>query len=200
MKEPINIERIDAEVNGKCKMPIKEERARHIGLAEEGNPKVPVFTDYKNVRNIFDECNNDVDIFLEKYPETRILSKEEVLSLYAYCQTSQKFQFPEEVILGTGRSVCYRCIFKIEDDRWIIWNTDERRGFYNAQVFNNVKAACTTLIELQNADGKEFECRDYFESFLIKDYWHPNYSSNEKLEEFAKDFSYEISKTRTLKK
>ena len=200
MKDPITIERIDAEVNGKFKIPTKEKRARHIVLAEEGNPKVPVFTGYRNVRNIFDECNNDVDIFLKKYPETRILSKEEVVSLYAYCQTSQKFQFPEEVILGTGRSACYRCIFKIEDDRWIIWNTDERRGFYNAQVFNNVKAACTTLIELQNADGKVFECRDYFESFLIKDYWHPNYPSNEKLEEFTKDFNYEISKTRTLKK
>ena len=152
---------------------------------------------HKDVKNIFDECNNDVDIFLEKYPETRTLSKEESIALYAYCVTSKKFHFSEEVILGSGRSTCYRSIFKIEDGRWIIWDTDERRGFYNAQVFNNAKDACTTLIELQNI---EFECQDYFESFFINDFFHQNYPSDEKLEEFVKDFNYEISKTRTLKK
>ncbi len=50
-REPITIERIDAEVNGKVIMPKEKERVRHVVLAEEGNPKVPVFTGYRNVKN-----------------------------------------------------------------------------------------------------------------------------------------------------
>ncbi len=49
-REPITIERIDAEVNGKVIMPKEKERVRHVVLAEEGNPKVPVFTGYRNVK------------------------------------------------------------------------------------------------------------------------------------------------------
>lgn len=65
-REPITIERIDAEVNGKVIMPKEKERVRHVVLAEEGNPKVPVFTGYRNV------LNNDYNY---ETPKVRTLKK-----------------------------------------------------------------------------------------------------------------------------
>ena len=48
---------------------------------------------YRNVVNIFEKCEFDVDLFLEKYPETRCLSKQEIIALYSYCETGKKYNF-----------------------------------------------------------------------------------------------------------
>lgn len=62
-KKPITIERVDAEVNGKLSLSQKPDYERSIKMIEEGNPKVPVCTYYRNVGNIFENCKFDVDIF-----------------------------------------------------------------------------------------------------------------------------------------
>ena len=186
-------------VVGNVKIPPKPERVRHIVLAEEGNPQVPVFTGYRNVKYRFKGVNNDVDTFLKKYPETRSISKEEADTLYAFYKTSQKFQFSKIVGLSTEYSLCYICVFKIEDGRWITLETDERREFYRAQEFSNVKDACYHIISSLKLMEKKSECLKYFESFLINDCWYKNYPSNGELEEFIIKFDYEVAKTKTLK-
>lgn len=193
-KKPITIERIDAEVNGKVILPEESERKGSIKMIEEGNPAVPVCTYYGNVANIFEKSKFDVDIFLEKYPETRCLSKKEINVIHSYCETGEKYDFAKDTILGRGRSSCYKCIFKIEDGRWIVWKTDERRGFYQAKEFDNVEDACVYLISLQELNVAGRQCFDFFNNLLDSG------MSNEEIEKFCKDFNYNISKSKIRNK
>ena len=148
---------------------------------------------YRNVVNIFEKCEFDVDLFLEKYPETRCLSKQEIIAIYSYCETGKKYDFAEDIILGSGRSSCYKCIFKIEDGRWIVWETDERRGFSQVKEFDDVYDACLYLISLQK-NVNENQCKDYFNNLLDSG------MSTDEMIQFSQNFNYTISKTKIRKK
>ena len=192
-RKPITIERIDAEVNGELSLFKKPEQERSIKMIEEGIPRVPVCTYYRNVGNIFENCKFDVDIFLKKYPETRCLSKEEVITIHSYCETGKKYNFSKDTVLGSGRSSCYKCIFKIEDGRWIVWKTDERRGFDSAKAFDTAAEACLYLISLQK-NVNENQCKDYFNNLLDSG------MSTDEMIQFSQNFNYTISKTKIRKK
>ena len=166
---------------------------RSIKMIDESNPDIPLFMGSKNVIDIFENCKFDVDIFLEKYPETRCLSKEEIIIIHSYCETGKKFDFAKDTILGSGKSLCYKCIFKIEDDRWIVWNTDERRGFYSAKEFGNALEACYYLISLQK-NINEDQCKDYFNNLLESG------MSFEEMIQFSLIFNYTISESKIRKK
>ena len=148
---------------------------------------------YRKDGNIFEKCEFDVDLFLEKYPETRCLSKQEIIALYSYCETGKKYDFAEDTILGSGRSLCYICIFKIEDGRWIVWETDERRGFSQVKEFDDVYDACLYLISLQK-NVNENQCKDYFNNLLDSG------MSTDEMIQFSQNFNYTISKTKIRKK
>lgn len=90
---------------------------------------------------IFEECNFDVDIFIEKHGESRKLVKSEAKIFKSFCETAVMFKL-DRIILGSGRSCCKTCIFKTNNSSWVIWETDERRGFYNALCFDNIYDAC----------------------------------------------------------
>ncbi len=161
-------------------------------MIEKVNPIVPVYTDYENDTDIFEKCNFDVDIFLEKYPETRCLSKQEIIAIHSYCETGKKYDFANDTILGSGRSSGYSCIFKIEDGRWIVWKTDEKRGFYSAKAFATTIEACYYLLSLQK-NVNENQCKDYFNNLL------DNGMLTEEMIEFSQNFNYSISNSKFKK-
>lgn len=136
--------------------------------------------------DIFEECLDDVDLFMEKHEQNRLLTKNEVLAVYALGKALEKFD-SEDVLLGFGRSSCCPCIFKIEDESWIVWETDERRGFYCAQAFSDVKDACLYAIELGNENQSLIDkCREHFMTLLDQD------MSLDKVKKIAKGFNYSL--------
>ncbi len=171
----------------------RPERERSIKMIEEGNHAAIVCKHYMNAINIFEECKFDVDIFLEKYPETRCLSKQEIIAIHSYCETGKKYDFAKDTILGSRRSTCYKCVFKIEDGRWIIWETDEKRGFYSAKVFDTATDACYYLISLQKKVNTD-QCKNFFSNLL------DNGMSTDEMIQFSQNFNYIISKTKIRKK
>lgn len=95
------------------------------------------------MKNIFEECNYDVDTFLEKYGESREITLEEANIIYSFCITFIKYNDKYKFLLGSGRSSCKPCIFKTASiSSWIFWKTDERRGFYDAKCFDNCYDVC----------------------------------------------------------
>ncbi len=148
----------------------------------------------KGNTDIFEGCKFDVDIFLEKFPETRCLSKQEIMAIHSYCETEKEYNFSNNTILGSGRSACDKCIFKIEDGRWIVWETDERRGFNSAREFDTVVEACLYLISLPKNVINENQCEDFFNNILDSG------MSSEEMEEFSQNFNYTINKLKRKNK
>ncbi len=104
-------------------------------------------------KDCFKECDYDVDTFIEIHPESRIITKEEIKSLKALCKVLTRLGLGEELILGVGRSSCSNCIFKTNDNEWIVWSTDERRGFDSAKKLDNINDACIECIKMSGASN-----------------------------------------------
>jgi len=142
----------------------------------------------KNNKNIeyFKECNYDVDTFIQRHPESRNITKEEIKSLKVLCEIFKKIGLGEELILGIGRSSCSNCIFKTNDNKWIVWETDERRGFSEAKKLDNINDACIECIKMSidfntNSIIKEFNLglnREITDLELLEFANNMNYTSN----------------------
>lgn len=148
----------------------------------------------KGNTDIFEGCKFDVDVFLEKFSETRCLSKQEIMAIYSYCETAKEYNFSNSIILGSGRSACDQCLFKIDDGRWIVWETDERRGFNSAREFDDVVEACLYLIFVQKNVINENQCEAFFNNILDSG------MANEEIEAFSQKFDYTISKLKRKNK
>ena len=138
-------------------------------------------------QNIFNESFGDVDLFLEKYPETRDLSNTEIIAIHSYLEIIKKYEICQNIILGNGRSSCMQCLFKIENGKWIIWETDERRGFSLAKEFADIVEACLYLISSQTEDNTY---KDIYIELLNTG------MSYEEIEEFSKNYNYSINLSR----
>ena len=121
------------------------------------------------------------------------MTKKEIIAIHSYCETGKKYDFAKDTILGSGRSSCYKCIFKTENGKWIVWKTDERRGFYSAKSFDTSTEACLYLISLQK-DVNESQYKDYFNNLLDSGI------SDEEMMKFCQNFNYTISKIKIKNK
>lgn len=95
---------------------------------------------------IFTNSNQDVDLFLSRYHESRELTKEELIDMIALMETAIEFGFDDELILGNGKSSALNAIFKLDNGLWITWETDEKRGFSKPMAFNDSKSASLNAI------------------------------------------------------
>ena len=109
--------------------------------------QLKIYEELANQENI-KEYNHDFDIFLQRHHESRILTKKEIKTLKALCAIFIKMELGEKLVLGIEKSFCSTCIFKTNDNKWIVWETDEIRGFVSAKQFDNVYDACIECIKM----------------------------------------------------
>ena len=152
------------------------------------------FTD--NKQSIFEKCPDDIEIFLEKHSQSKDLTLEEVKAIDALCNTTIKFGFGDEVVLGIGESSGLDCIFKLTEDLWIVWTADDRRGFCQAEQFDNVTNACIAVLRRAAESDSIDSVIAYFNSILNQD------TPITYLNNFANEMRYTVvpSEDMTLKR
>ena len=101
--------------------------------------------------NIFNEFavtkgSYDVDSFLNKYSVSKEMTPEELKSIMALVSTLMAINSKIDVLFDHGKGSSCDCLFKIDDDSWVVWDTDEKRGFHHPQNFDNVDDACASVL------------------------------------------------------
>ena len=95
--------------------------------------------------DIFKECRYNRRVFLKKHLENRELTVNEVDTLNNLLETCKEFKlYPISNIADSNNKLC---LFKIMDNVWVVWETDEKKGFYNPKIFDNVYDACIEIID-----------------------------------------------------
>ncbi len=143
-------------------------------------------------KTIFDKAGHDIDYFAMQHSESRDLTIEEVKNIKALSDTAITYSFGQEIILGMGRSSCYSALFKIEDGSWILWDTDERRGFYHPEQFGNSNDACIGVIKRYSDKELIEEATEFYKQQVVLSM----FSSS--IKEFADEMNYTVVKPMQL--
>lgn len=147
--------------------------------------------------NIFtcDRC--DVNKFFEKYSESRELTRDELKALYSLNQILEENGVSFEVEFDIGYKLGKNCIFKIDDDSWVVWkpvfHTENGCLSYFPMNFDNVNEACQLILDRCCIDEDIIdEFPKYYDSLLLTD---------KQLDDFSKQMVYtEAIPSKTRKK
>ena len=101
----------------------------------------------KNKKSIFEQSKYDVVYFMEEHLENKNITLDEAKFINALCKCAVNYKFDEDINLGFGCNSSKICLFKIENNLWIIWSADDRRGFSNPKEYTNLYDACIDLID-----------------------------------------------------
>lgn len=103
-------------------------------------------------REIFDSDKIDTDSFFTQYNESRELTQDELKAIYVLNKILEEdtHKFYEPVFGSEWNGHNHfgdNCIFKIDDDSWVVWQPTSKKIAYFPRNFDNVNEACELMID-----------------------------------------------------
>lgn len=142
--------------------------------------------------NIFtcDRC--ETNKFFEKYSESRELTREELKSLYLLDTILKDADIFYNVKFGTGQDIVKNCIFKIDDDSWVVWRQTRSSYVYCPINFDNVDEACKEILDMSFVDDNIIDNFAEESKYLLL--------TEKQLDDFAKEHEFSFPKAKTRSK
>lgn len=143
-------------------------------------------------KEIFESDRCEINKFFEKYSESKELTKEELKSLYLLDIILKDADTFYNVQLGTGQNIVKNCIFKIDDDSWVVWKQTRSSYVYCPINFDNVDDACKEILDMSFVDDNIIDNFAEEAKYLL--------ITDKQLDAFAKEHGFSFPKAKTRSK